>query len=145
MANKITVITPYGEFSRQTNRTYTHIVLVCGLRAEWLKEKAQLNKNYLITQIEYYSKILADGAVPSAYKHCCTLEDYQRWLSEYKEKLEKLPKDLAAKLAESEKAVNEKIFKCETWCGRADLAQKAAASLKRMWHCVEIFPVKEQI
>lgn len=138
--NKYKVETPYGTFTRATDRTYTHIVLVCGRPAGWLELRHQWHIENQTKQYNKYSKVVETGELPAGYQGC-TLEKYAKWADGCKAELENCPVQHAAELEANQKAITDKLFHCETWCGRHDLALKAAAKLRKDYALVEIVAI----
>ncbi len=143
MPKKITATTPYGQFSRKTDRTYTHVILVAG------HHEANIRRNYAEGQkhdqkcVAEYAAVVASGQVPAQYagQSWCTIEKYQQWLADYTQKVETYEERLAAELAANAATIEAKQLKPITWAGRPDLAEKAAATQRKTWYHVEIYPV----
>lgn len=138
---KITATTPYGQFSRKTERTYTHVILVCGFSESFLRQRNAENIKWRERNVREYSQVIASGVVPSRFASSCTLDDYKKYLAEAEADLADLPAQLERQLAESRAKIEAKDFKALSWAGRPDLAEKAAATARKTYGAVEVYPV----
>lgn len=134
------VTTPFGTFTRQTARTYTHFVVVCGFKAEALEAIRLAEIQMERTNAAKYRRILADG---------CDVRERSEWhrqntlkniadgsLAKWADQAEARAARLEAKgpitqdrdswgLTDANLA-STPTFGVAGWCGRLDLARKLA-------------------
>jgi len=136
---KLTVTTPYGVFTRKTHRTYTHVVLVCGTAPGLIEERSRSSIKHAKKTLAKYEAVIAGGPQESGYNF--PIEKYEEWAQELRDRIAAEPARLEAALNKDMVAVASEQFWCETWCGRPDLAEKAAGTLRKEHRLVKIFPV----
>lgn len=137
---KITATTPYGVFTRKTHRTYTHVVLVTGYKVDLYKSQHESNVKYRTAEAAKYKAVIDSGIVPPSRSNF-TVEDYQRWYDGIQAELAAAPAKLAEKIAATEHQIANEKFWVDGWCGRPDLAEKAAAKARSSYTIVKIYPV----
>lgn len=122
--SKITVTTDVGTFTRQTARTYTHIVVVKGYRAEVLEARRQRDLAYYRREIASYQQIIdTDGRSargigwePRVVAECLATGKYQGWIDGFKREIQKL--EAMGPIT----ADQGDTWLVHGWCGRLQLA-----------------------
>ena len=129
-ATKLTVTSTLGTFTRTTARTYTHLVVVKGYRAEVREAQRQANLANAKKTVAEYRLVVATGVCQNArpgtagdWDRKCTAQFLAEGI------YTKLIATLDAKLADP--VLNTPITKDDAgdygvigWCGRLDLADK---------------------
>jgi hypothetical protein len=137
MAKKtaLTVVTPFGTFTRTTARTYTHLVVVKGYRAELLDAKRVKAIESSKRTIAEYLQTIETGRRPDergAWDREVTTTflaegRYQEWLAEERTTLARL--QALAPITKDGTSWNfqnteDASWGIVGWCGRLDLAVK---------------------
>jgi len=155
---KLTVTTPVGTFTRQTARTYTHVVIVDGVRSELLEANRLASIESLKRDIVKYERAIADnGAADLAEERARVLrngmtpERADEWVASIAyihaaDEQSKYRASAVARLAELEARgpiVEDEVKVGDLgWCGRLDLARKLATSTQaNRYRTVRIFEV----
>ena len=139
-------------YRRQTDRTYTHLILVRGELESRIRETFAEALAYDQKQLPRYSAIVdrmkeqgipainSDGK-PDDSSYGYTLDRWIRWRDDVRTRIETSDERLAKRLAD---AAAEKL-RPETWAGRPDLADKAVRRLSGIYREVVQIPVVEEL
>lgn len=134
MANpKLTVTTPEGTFTRQTARTYTHLVITRGYRAELLEAKRLQEIPYFRKLARNYRKGLDGYGTPARTPQ----DQLNTWADEYDQRAA----DLEAKGPITQD--HDRGWGLAGWCGRLDLAVKLADQEAKTYRQVKIYRVAD--
>lgn len=148
------VTTEFGTFTRQTARTYTHLVIVRGYRAEMREGYRQAEIAAQKKEAARYRRVIAAGhdvKDTTPWQR----ENTQQFLAEGKfqawaESAEKRVAQLEAMGAITadgndgwtlHEAAPKLVWALAGWCGRLDLAHKLADKERRTWREVVILDV----
>lgn len=127
---KLTVVTEFGTFSRQTDRQYQFVIISRGLHAHVVERRHRDAIAYALDSIQFYEKELAKPG--DAHFSYSTTHDGVKLtgrqtaelaLAQYRESVQNDARDLASKLA----SAAAEGFGASSWSSRFDLARKAAA------------------
>lgn len=151
----LNVTTDFGTFTRQTARTYTHLVICCGFRAE-------LREAFRVAEIASqkkeaarYRRIIAAGADvtdKTPFNRQCTAQflaegKFQTWAESSEQRVAQLEAmgpitaDGNDGWSLSEAAPAVLAWGVAGWCGRLDLATKLADKQRKTWRQVVVIDV----
>lgn len=140
---RLTVQTEVGTFTRETARTYTHLVVARGYRAEVVEARRLETIASERKLADGYRNVVALGHDPSdrtEFSRQCTAEnlangDYLRWIAAAEATVARLEahgsvvRDLDGwDLTVENLASEATTWRVVGWCGRRDLADKLVAS-----------------
>lgn len=162
--NKYSVTTEFGTFTRSTNRTYSHMVAICGRSedvirarfAEELKYNRKLAARYAVgvqvAQATGFAGTLAqddDRWVSVACKgfenqgRVCghTAADIAEWLASAQQSIETSDARLEKALADNAAAIANKVGGDVGWASRLDLAISNANKYRKMGYTAYVIEV----
>lgn len=136
MPTKLNVVTPLGTFTRSTVRTYTHLVVVKGFRAERREASRVTEIANLRKEVAKYRRTVETGVDPTDDRvqsrdftaRSLANGSYAKWI---------LDTDASIAKLEAQGPITEDgdtfcggtpSWNVLGWCGRLDLAGKLAAS-----------------
>jgi hypothetical protein len=137
----LSVSTPFGTFTRTTERPYTHLVVSCGSVESHLVARQTAELNYTKHEIARY-RAIATGERTNPFPSSCSIEDYLKWIAGYQQGLEAMPEKHAQELEENRRRIREQEGGVIGWSQSLQNAQKAAQSARNRGIIVAgIFPV----
>jgi hypothetical protein len=139
MKARVTCDHKYGQFTRTTERPYTHVVVACGRDEEWLKGVHERSVRDNQAQLERYQRLSDDPTFVDDYK-----SHYRAWAQSLREWLATAPGKHAEKLEANRKAIAGNHGQALSWHMSEAAARKAAANYQQRegWCGVEIAPVR---
>lgn len=159
--DKLTVTTEFGTFTRTTARTYTHLVIVQGYKAERIEANRLACIADTTKTLAKYRKTLATGIDPDwrpagtvggDHDRRCTAQfiaegRYAEWIADAERALARLlfmapiTQDRNSWTLDDANLTATPTFKVSGWCGRLDLAQKLAGKERDTYRLVAIIDV----
>lgn len=143
---KLTVTTEWGTFTRSTARTYTHLVIVKGYRAERIEAGRLANIADAKKRLAQYRQVVATGQCQDArpgragdFDRECTAKflaegRYAGWIQDAEQEIIRLEavgpitEDRADWGLDAATLAKVPTWGVLGWCGRIDLARKLATT-----------------
>ena len=130
-APKYSVTHPvYGTHTRDTKRTYTHLVLSTGHTPAVAEQHTQASLAYQRKQLVEYEAVVARGIVPAGFS-MLTVDQYRGWAADIRNSLPTLEQGPERARVAAEQRAAGNAFGCHGWAGRLDLAVKLAEGAVR--------------
>lgn len=142
----LTVTTDFGTFTRQTARTYTHIVIVRGYRAEHIEANRLATIAGAKKAVAKYQRTIDTGVDPDTRQGASGDWDrkmttqylaegrYQGWIADEQQSIARLEaigpitQDLESWSTDERNLTSTPTWAVFGWCGRLDLARNLAAT-----------------
>lgn len=136
---KLSVFTPWGTFTRATNRPYTHLVVSCGIEQATLQAQQMSELRQAHKELAEYRQVVAGERAP-----VCDLEHYPGFIANLERGLLAMPEKHEQQLHENRLAVIERRGELVGWSMSARNAQKmAAAATARGARFVNVYDVPQ--
>lgn len=151
----LTVTSEFGTFTRKTERTYTHLVVVKGYRAEVREGHRKAEIASQKKEAAKYRRVIAAGfdvADTTQWQRECTQKflaegKFQKWVEQADQAVARLEAigpittDGNTWGLSDEQLAAQPAWGLAGWCGRLDLAMKVADTQRKTYRQVAIIDV----
>lgn len=142
MARKIIVQSPYGTFTKHSDRPYQFVIIGFGELESVTQRKRLAERRKEESNAQKYGAVVASGKIPPEYPQDWKMEDtYEKWLSEARERLATLDARYDERLRAAREAVAEQRGEALAWSQSTEGAERARNKYARTYTNVLIIPV----